>query len=311
MTGAAPNAPAAPQMSVIVPHLNQPEHLERCLTSLSAQTGATVPFEIIVVDNGSEALPTALCERFGARLEQESAPGPGPARNHGIARAQTDLLAFIDADCVADPGWIAAIAERLKDPKAGFALGGDVRINRANEETTTLLEAYEGVFAYRQKEYIERKGFSGTGNLAMRRHVHERVGPFAGIGIAEDADWGQRATALGVRIVYVPEMIVFHPARTTFAELKKKWDRHVGHDFERFARPAWRRALWLGRACAVAASGVIDLRHILASDRISGWRERALAFAGLLRIRLYRFRIMLGLLFARDGSGLSGAWNRK
>ena len=82
----------------------------------------------------------------------------------------------------------------------------------------TALEAYESVFAYRFKLYIEEHGFSGTGNLVVRRADFKTIGPFRGIEVAEDIDWGQRARAAGYTFVYVPEMIVFHPARESIQE---------------------------------------------------------------------------------------------
>jgi glycosyltransferase involved in cell wall biosynthesis len=91
------------QISVIIPHLNQEDFLERCLASLADQTIGDVKIEIIVVDNGSRRLPGDVVGRFpGVRLEQELTPGPGPARNKGIQVSSAPVLAFIDADCIAD-----------------------------------------------------------------------------------------------------------------------------------------------------------------------------------------------------------------
>ena len=47
--------PERPRISVVIPHLNQPEFLTRCLASLAA--GTRLPYEVIVVDNGSAVLP--------------------------------------------------------------------------------------------------------------------------------------------------------------------------------------------------------------------------------------------------------------
>ena len=66
---------------------------------------------------------------------------------------------------------------------------------------------------------------------AMRRSAYGAVGPFGGIELAEDSDWGHRATSMGYAIGYVPTMIVYHPARQSFADLCTKWDRHISHDF--------------------------------------------------------------------------------
>lgn len=298
-------------ISVIIPHLDQPEALGRCLASLSNQRGLDRPVELIVVDNGSKELPRHICAAYpGVTLLSQPVPGPGPARNLGVAHASGDILAFIDADCIAGEGWLAAIESSFaQDPDVAI-LGGDVRIACRDPRRLTLLEAYESVFAYRMKEYIARQGFTGTGNLAVRAKVFEAIGPFGGIDIAEDRDWGQRALRLGYRTHYRPRMIVYHPARQNLAELAQKWDRHTAHDFAKIrSKPGW-WPRWVLRSAAVAASPIAEVVRIGFSNRLEGLRSRALAFFGVVLIRLYRSRVMLGLAFGADASRLSGRWNR-
>ena len=296
------------RISVVIPHLNQPQMLARCLASLAA--GQRLADEVIVVDNGSAQMPAAICKPYpNVQLLQEKTPGPGPARNLGVAQAQHDILAFIDADCIADPGWLAAAAAAMTDPAAEI-LGGDVRIALVDPARLTQLEAYESIYAYRMDRYIAREGFTGTGNLVVRRAVVEAVGPFAGIGVAEDRDWGQRATRAGHVIRYVAAMKVYHPARQHQAELRQKWDRHMAHDFADVPGRPLARLKWLLKTLAMAVSPLIEIPRILTSDRIAGLRNRALAFAGLRRIRLYRTRRMTQLFFGTDPATLSGRWNR-
>lgn len=228
-------------ISVIVPHLDQPEQLRRCILSLLAQGGLKQEVEIIVVDNGSQPTPIEICSLFpGITLLHERTPGPGPARNLGVSRAKGDILAFIDADCAAHPGWLSEIERCFSEREDIGIIGGDVRIACQDPGRLTLLEAYESVFAFRMKEYIAKQGFTGTGNLAVRARILSAVGPFGGIQIAEDRDWGQRALRLGFRTHYCPHMIVFHPARKSLAEIARKWDRHVAHDFQRVrSEPGW------------------------------------------------------------------------
>ena len=298
-----------PEISVVIPHLGQPELLCRCLRSLAGQQGAP-PFEVLVVDNGSAELPAEICAGFGARLLAEPVPGPGPARNRGVAAARGAILAFTDADCVTDPGWLAAIARRFdQDPHVGI-LGGDVRIARADPDRITAIEAYESIYAFRTRLYIERDRYVATLNMAVRRTIIDQVGPFGGIEIAEDIDWGQRATALGLPIVYEPAALVQHPARPDFAALCRKWDRHVAHFYDEARRkPLW-WPRWMARTGAVALSPIGETLTILRSKRIEGGRARRLALEGLTRIRLYRAGRMLSLGLGADPAGLSGAWNR-
>lgn len=297
-----------PGISVIIPHLNQPDLLRRCLTSI--RQGAYQPQEIIVVDNGSSVMPHDICAQAGnVTLLREETPGPGPARNLGVAHSSAGILAFIDADCLADPDWLAAAAKAMADPAAEI-LGGDVRIAYADPDNLTMIEAYESIYAYRMDRYIAREGFTGTGNLVVRRRVLDDVGPFCGLSMAEDRDWGQRATQGGHVIRYVPGMKVYHPARQDFGQLVQKWDRHIAHDFVGVRQSRAKQIRWAAKTAAMIASPLFETPRIIASDRISGARDKLRAANVLIRIRLHRFRRMLQLLAGGDSERLSGRWNR-
>ena len=296
-------------VTVIVPHLNQPDYLRRCLDSLHAQRDVAVTFEIIVVDNGSKALPKDICGMWpNVRLLQEKTPGPGPARNLGIKAAKGALIACIDADCRAEPYWLAHILTAFEDP-AVTIIGGDVQVPYEDPNNPTPLEAYERIYAYRNRQYVA-SGYSGTGNLAMRKATFEKVGDFGGIELAEDRDWGLRAKTLGEVTRYVPQMIVYHPARKELVQMQAKWDRHIAHDFSK-VKSAKDKVRWLARATAIGISPVPEIARILRSDRLGDPKERVLAFRCLSRVRLYRFWRMVSVLLRGNGRALSGAWNRE
>ena len=306
----APAGGARPLVSVIIPHLNQPDFLRICLESLAAQDWPAEQTEIIVVDNGSRAPPDLAALGFPrVKLLTEATPGPGPARNRGIAGSSGELLAFIDADCRADPGWLSAAVAGLSAPDSSGVVGGDVRIDVRDADRLTPLEAYESVFAYRQKLYISRDGFSGTGNLAMRREVHDEVGPFGGIHTAEDMDWGRRARAAGHPALYRPDMIVYHPARTTIAELQTKWRRHVAHSLVTHREQGGSDFAWALRSAMVLASALPHIGMMLTSPRLSGLGNRLRGAGVLIGIRAFRAREMLR---QRVGSATAGSesWNR-
>jgi glycosyltransferase involved in cell wall biosynthesis len=294
-------------ISIIIPHLNQPNALESCLCSLDAQSLSRNLFEVVVVDNASATPPAEVVARHpGVRLLHEVRPGPGPARNTGVAATAGEILAFIDADCRAHPDWLRSLLQTLRTSPPNTVLGGDVRIWQSEGTRLDAIAAYESVFAYRFKLYIERHGYSGTGNLAMFRRDFDATGPFAGIDVAEDMEWGQRARAAGLRFRYVPEMIVFHPARNSLQELYAKWDRQIVH-YRNMAEgtPAW-QLRWLAQALLVLASPVLSSVTVLTSDRIQGFATRCKAIAVLCAVRAHRAITMLALL--RGGRAV--AWNR-
>jgi glycosyltransferase involved in cell wall biosynthesis len=298
-----------PCVSVIVPHLNQHAALSRLLTCLEEQDQAGVSFEVIVCDNGSiRPLPEGVFDNPRVTVVEETTPGPGPARNRGVSVARGSVLAFIDADCFPDRGWMRTIYGHFAKPDAASVIGGDVRIAPRGAQMDCL-EAYESVFGYRFELYIRRDGYAGTGNLAMRRDVFEAVGPFAGISIAEDRDWGQRATRAGFRPAYVPEMIVFTRARGSFSELARKWDRHIAHEFAG-PRDLVRNLKWILRSIALAASPIFEIPRMLLSSRVSGVQTRFGALLVLIRVRLFRARRMLQLLAGGDAEALARSWQK-
>jgi glycosyltransferase involved in cell wall biosynthesis len=298
---------APPIASIIIPHLNQPDALVRCLTSLERQDFDRGAIEIIVVDNGSRQPLDDIARQFSnVRFLEQSEPGPGLARNVGVAAATADILLFIDADCRAHPLWVRCAVAALN---AAEIIGGDVQIDIVDPARLTALESYESVFAYRQSLYITREGFSGTGNLGMTRSIFDAVGQFGGIGIAEDRDWGQRARGLGHMTRYVPEMIVYHPARKNFDELAEKWRRHVAHDLAKHRSSGGSVLGWRLRAMAMLGSIVPHSLSLLRSPRLSGLSNRIRGIGLLARIRIFRCTEMLRQASV-TGGGAASRWNR-
>lgn len=296
-----------PLISVVIPHLNQAEDLEACLASLQKQRLSPALFEIIVVDNGSASPPAEIVARYpAARLLHEPEPGPGPARNAGVRHAAGEILAFIDADCRADPDWLPSVAQALQSLPGKTIVGGEVKIWPRNNKTLTAVEAYESVFGFRNKLYIEHHGYSITANLSARRADLDKIEPFVGIQFAEDMEWGERARSAGFQFRFIPNAIVFHPARRSLRELCVKWDRQIQHYLNMAQRkPAW-KLRWVLRSVAVLGSPVIDLATVVSSDRIQGATTRLKAIMVLVAIRAHRARKMLSLL--RQSNTV--VWNR-
>lgn len=300
------------ELSVIIPHLNEPDDLRRCLLALDAQRDGRIPFEIIVVDNGSVEMPEAACAGIqNIRLQRQEIPGPGPARNLGASLARADLLAFIDSDCIAQPGWVRVIVELMAKRLDIDLAGGDIGILVSNPAQPTAIESYESIYSYRAQAYVERYGFAATGNMTVRKSVFRSVGPFGGIGTMEDTEWGQRATAKGYRIAFLPEAKVLTPSCKSFAELARRWDRHVAHEFRKIGGRRVAMLRWLAGSVAVVASPLLGCFEIFSTDRVSGIRNRVLALTCLTRIRLYRAGRMLDLALHGNARRFVETWNRE
>lgn len=311
MTEPAENAKPLPAVSIIIPHLNQAVSLRKCLEALSNHLPQKYNVEILVVDNGSSDLPMAIVADFpGVRLLEEAELGPGPARNRGIAESHGKILLFVDADCRAGANWIEVAADILAGEGAPQIIGGDVRIDVRDPGNLTVLEAYETVFAFRQQDYIEQKQFSGAGNLGTTRAVFEAVGPFEGVDVAEDRVWGRKASSLGHKTVYVPEMVVYHPSRSGFDVIFAKWARHTSHDFNEGRHLPWFRVRWALKALALAASIPVHSFRVIRSKRLNGIAPRMKGILGLARVRWYRVRLMARYLVNPVAQQDKMHWNK-
>jgi mycofactocin glycosyltransferase len=112
-SGPAPTPEAALDVTVVVPVLDRPRELDRCLAAAGAR------FPVLVVDDRSAdpAATEAICSARGAEvIRRQVNGGPGPARNTGLAKVGTEFVAFLDSDCVPPPGWIEALAGHFADP---------------------------------------------------------------------------------------------------------------------------------------------------------------------------------------------------
>src|SRR5690606_25026411 len=112
-------------ISVVIPCGSGVEMLVEQLEALERSTSSE-QWEVIVVDNGFSSRESVgdRLERFHATLpgfRVVPAPdkkGAGYARNVGVAHANGDKLAFVDADDVVDPGWVAAMGAGLEIGRA-------------------------------------------------------------------------------------------------------------------------------------------------------------------------------------------------
>ena len=289
-----------PFVSVIVPHYRDLPGLDRCLAALGGQTYPSGAYEIIVADNnspeGREAVEGVV--RGRARLVIVTEKGAGPARNGGVALATGQILAFTDSDCIAEPGWLKAGVEALR---RGDFVGGKVEVLIETPGAPRPTEAFEAVFAFNNRRYVEQVGFTVTANLFCRAAVFAVVGGFR-VGVSEDLDWSHRARAAGFRIVYAPLAVVGHPARRSWNELIAKWERLNAEAFGLSAAKPGHALRWLGRSLLLPLSAVVHTPRVVASPALSTWPQRFGALGVLYRLRLWRLMNALSLLTKAEPS---------
>ncbi len=202
-----------PAASVIVPARDATATLSRTLDGLARQQ-TVHPFEVIVVDNGSNDDTAEIAERHPVRarvIRRRRGEGPGAARNDGVAASRAPVLAFIDADCEPSPSWLD---EGLRAVSDGVdLLAGMVRP-----------PPDEPVGPFDRTLWVTREhGLYETANLFVRREWFDRLGGFqdlhadlpsrrgsAGRPFGEDVWFAWRARRSGARSGFEPRAVVYH-----------------------------------------------------------------------------------------------------
>jgi hypothetical protein len=162
-------------VAIIVPTLRRPDSLKRALRSLFAQTAVGDRIsEIVVVDNDPSGSAAAGVEALRALapwpLVYVHAPRPGvaTARNAGLAATRASLIAFLDDDEAASPGWLATLL-KAQETTGADAVFGPIT-GRAPEASAWLKPYLERFFG---REGPERTGLIdapyGCGNSLMVR----------------------------------------------------------------------------------------------------------------------------------------------
>ena len=196
------------KVTVVIPAYNEAQYLKRCLACLGRQTLSRSEFDVIVVDNGSTDRTPEIAreaESFAGvpvKLLVKPKTSISAVRNFGASQAQGEVLAFLDADCLADPDWLEA-ALRLA-PEAGV-WGAHYRIP---EDATWVGRTW---VRYQAKVGAGPATFLPGGNMFLWRRDFGAVGGFnEAARTSEDVELCARVRAAGMPVVAVPELAVVH-----------------------------------------------------------------------------------------------------
>ncbi len=218
-------------ITVIVPVFNDWEKCLECLDALGKQTFSLERYEVIVVDNGSVSVPKLQTYPFRISLLSCKIPGSYAARNIAVERASGLVLAFTDADCLADKNWLTNGWSYISaQPDAVGIVSGRVavKVNQASSLWKSALQLHDAALAFQQDRYAKR-GYGLTANLFIRRDLFDIIGLFNEKRLSGgDAEYCFRAKNAGIQLSHCADALVYHPARDSFTALAKKSRRVAG-----------------------------------------------------------------------------------
>lgn len=236
-----------PSVSIVVPAYNESARIMDCIRSLLGQDYPRGLLQVIVVDNGSRDDTFAMLRATDGILAlQERAPGSYAARNLALRHVSGEVVCFTDADCTASPGWVRNAVRHLAGGSVGI-VAGHVELDLTPGQAPSASELFEKLFAFKQADNV-REGRCVTANWCSRTALIRAMGGFdASLRSGGDRELAERIVKSGHRIVYAPDAIVHHPARTSRAELLRKRRRVAGGVYAMFylgGRKSFAKLLW-------------------------------------------------------------------
>jgi GT2 family glycosyltransferase len=199
---------AAPELSVIVlSYRNEAVVLE----AVDSLLGQGEPVEVVVSHSGGGRTPQLLRARPQVQVvSTEARRLPGAARNAGLARASGPYVAFLAADCVAAPGWVAG---RLARHRAGaLALA-----NPLAPQQDGICPRAVWLTNHCNRLPVDQPADGGLYGVSYAREVLERYGPFPEDRlIGEDSCMNDRLEAAGIEIEWASEVLTLHRYSTSF-----------------------------------------------------------------------------------------------
>ena len=283
-----------PEVSIIVPARNEEASLGHCLESLTTQTG--VPFEIIVVDDGSTDRTREIAESFaGVRV---IAPGPLPqdctakdrtgkiwtGKNNalvaGAKQARAKWLLFTDADTVHLPGSLARALDEAQKERADLLSYSPEQVVVTFAERAVMPVIFAELAAQYppQKVREQSAGITAANGqyILVRRAAYDAVGGHAAVAmeILEDVALARLFRNAGQRVYfrYGGDAVRARMYRN-WAQLREGWTKNLALLFPQPERRALQSLfLWFlaWSGLGVAMSGATS-QHVLRIGFAAFW----------------------------------------
>jgi GT2 family glycosyltransferase len=207
------------RISVVVPTSDRPDHLDRCLGSL---THVSYPdWQLVVVDQSKDDLSVAVMARWAAHLPATiwarlAIKNASLARNEGVRLSNGDVIAHLDDDCAVAPSWLHEVAAAFeRNPDADMVMGS-VRdaVRNPNlmvpsrlfteERLCTPGAGIDKLHVMSASMYVRRDFFEESGGFDLM------LGPGSRFRQCQDFDLVYRLLAAGRKLVETPAVQVDH-----------------------------------------------------------------------------------------------------
>ncbi|MCG6154848.1 glycosyltransferase [Rubinisphaera margarita] len=191
--------PEPSDVTLVIPGRNCESTLRRCLDSVIPLLQQGELREIIFVNDGSTDDTAEIAAEYPITVLKGEGRGPGHARNLGWRAASSELIWFIDSDCVAEPDALQKLRPHLQNADVA-GVGGSYANLFPDSLLATLI--HEEIVT-RHRRMSEDVNFLATFNVLYRRQILQETGGFdETLKLAQDAELAYRICRAGYRLKF-------------------------------------------------------------------------------------------------------------
>lgn len=213
------------QASVILCVRNGASTIAEQLAALAAQDCPS-PWELVIVDNGCTDSTLEIVESFSSRLPSltvaaaHERAGLAYARNVGAAAAGGRVLAFCDADDIADTAWLGAL---VRGTESAEIVGGALELDLLNDPVTRYWRGFSGEELWRT-EALGYLHYAVGANFAVRRETFEGVGGCdeAFLTCSDDIDLSWRIQRAGGTLAFREDAVIHYRLRSDLRTMARQ-----------------------------------------------------------------------------------------
>jgi GT2 family glycosyltransferase/glycosyltransferase involved in cell wall biosynthesis len=212
----------APLVSIVIPTFNKAEYLYQCLESILAHT--QVPFEVVVVDDCSaDRTPELVARLDNVRgVRNETNLEFIRTSNRGARLAAGPYLLFLNNDVTVTPQWLSTLLATIERyPQCGAVQGKLIRPDGTLQEAGTIIWRDGSALGYGRDDdpfrpeysYVREVDYCSAACLLVRAELFHALGGFDERYLPayyEDVDLCFGVRRLGYRVVFQPQVSVFH-----------------------------------------------------------------------------------------------------
>lgn len=207
--------------SFIIPVYNRPDEIDELLSSFLL-LHSQIPFEIVIVEDGSTIDCKSVVEQYNSKLDInyyfKSNSGPGDSRNYGMKHAKGNYYIILDSDCLLPKSYLFNVTKFLSNNYVDCFGGPDAAhesfsdLQKAINFSMTSFVTTGGIRGGRESESFQPRSF----NMGLSKTAFETTGGFGTIHPGEDPDLSIRLSELGFKTSLIKDAFVYHKRRISW-----------------------------------------------------------------------------------------------